>query len=211
MHDLLRRLPPVIATTVVRVVGSARMTTAVSVVATTIATTIAIAIATAPLATPAIAADASKVLHIAFPVAATGFDPVKVSDLYSSTVIEAIFERLYTYDYLARPVKIVPLTADGMPEVSDGGRTWIIHLKHGIYFARDPAFAGKPRELTAQDYVYSFERHADPANRAPWAFLVQDRFVGLDEQAQAAAKSGKFDYDAVVPGIVALDKYTLRF
>ena len=49
------------------------------------------------------AADPSKVYRIAFPVAETGFDPARVSDLYSNTVNEAIFERLLTYDYLARP------------------------------------------------------------------------------------------------------------
>jgi ABC-type transport system substrate-binding protein len=159
----------------------------------------------------AIAADPNKVLRIAFPAAETGFDPARVSDLYSSTVLEAIFDRLYTYDYLARPAKIVPQAADGMPEVSDGGTTYLIHLKHGIFFTPDPAFGGKPRELTAQDYVYSFERFADPANRSPWAFLVQDRFEGLDHLAAEAKKSGKFDYDAPIPGIVALDRYTLRF
>ena len=157
-----------------------------------------------------LAADPAKVLHIAFPAAETGFDPVRVSDLYSAVVIEAIFDPLYTYDYLARPAKIVPNTAEGMPEVSDGGRTYLIHLKHGIQFTPDPAFGGKPRELTAEDYVYTFKRFADPANRSPWAFLIDDRFEGLDRQAEAAKKTGKFDYDATVPGIVALDKYTLR-
>ncbi|HMA31907.1 MAG TPA: ABC transporter substrate-binding protein [Casimicrobiaceae bacterium] len=163
------------------------------------------------VAATAVAADPNKVLRIAFPAAETGFDPARVSDLYSSTVLEAIFDRLYTYDYLARPAKIVPQAADGMPEVSDGGTTYLIHLKHGIFFTPDPAFGGKPRELTAQDYVYSFERFADPANRSPWAFLVQDRFEGLDRLAAEAKKTGKFDYDATIPGIVALDRYTLRF
>ncbi|MGE5090240.1 MAG: ABC transporter substrate-binding protein [Candidatus Levyibacteriota bacterium] len=158
-----------------------------------------------------LAADPAKVLHIAFPVAETGFDPARVSDLYSAVVIEAIFDPLYTYDYLARPAKIVPNTADGMPEVSDGGRSYLIHLKHGVLFSPDPAFGGKPRELTAEDYVYAFKRFADPANRSPWAFLVEDRFVGLDRLIEEAKKSGKFDYDAPLPGIVALDKYTLRF
>ena len=39
----------------------------------------------------------------------------------------------------------------------------------------------------------------------------QGKIVGLDEQTEAAKKSGKFDYDATIPGLVALDKYTLRF
>jgi len=163
------------------------------------------------VAVSALGADPSKLLRIAFPVAETGFDPVRVSDLYSNTVNEAIFERLLTYDYLARPAKIVPLTAEALPEISDGGRTYLLHLRRGIYFTPDPAFKGQPRELVAEDYVYTFKRFADPKNRSPWSFMIDGRIEGLDEQVEAAKKSGKFDYDATIPGLIALDKYTLRF
>jgi ABC-type transport system substrate-binding protein len=163
------------------------------------------------IAVSASAVDPGKVLRIAFPVAETGFDPVRVSDLYSNIVNEAIFERLLTYDYLARPAKVIPMTAEAMPEVSDGGRTYVLHLRRGIYFAPDPVFKGKRRELTAEDYVYSFKRFADPANRAPYGFMIQGRIEGLDEAIEEAKKTGKFDYDATIPGMVALDKYTLRF
>ena len=163
------------------------------------------------MAASAIAADPGKVLRIAFPVAETGFDPVRVSDLYSNTVNEAIFERLLTYDYLARPAKIVPLTAEAMPEVSDGGRTYVFRLRRGIFFTPDPAFKGQRRELTAEDYVYTFKRFADPKNRSPWAFMLEGHIEGLDEQIEAAKKTGKFDYQATIPGMIALDKYTLRF
>src|SRR6476646_10514183 len=95
------------------------------------------------IAASAAAADPAKLLRIAFPVAETGFDPVRVSDLYSNVVNEAIFERLLTYDYLARPAKLVPQTAESMPEVSDGGRTYVLHLKRGIDFAPDPVFKGR--------------------------------------------------------------------
>ena len=37
----------------------------------------------------AIAADMAKTLHITFQVAETGFDPVKIHDYYSGTVVEA--------------------------------------------------------------------------------------------------------------------------
>jgi len=163
------------------------------------------------LAAFAHAADPAKVIRISFPAAETGFDPVRVSDLYSNTVTEAIFERLLTYDYLARPAKLVPMIAETMPEVSDNGRTYLIHLRRGIYFTPDAAFKGKPRELVAEDYVYTFKRFADPKNRSPWAFMVEGHIEGLDEQIEAAKKSGKFDYDAAIPGMIALDKYTLRF
>ena len=163
------------------------------------------------IAASAVAADPAKVLRISFPVAETGFDPVRVSDLYSNTVTEAIFERLLTYDYLALPARLVPMTAEALPEIADGGRTYVLHLRRGIYFTPDPAFKGKRRELTAEDYVYTFKRMADPKNRSPWAFMVEGRIEGLDAQIEAAKKSGKFDYDATIPGLIALDKYTLRF
>ena len=176
-----------------------------------IAGRLASGLATLLIAASACAADPAKVLRISFPVAETGFDPVRVSDLYSNVVNEAIFERLLTYDYLARPAKLVPMTAEALPEVSDGGRTYVLHLKRGIYFAPDPAFKGKPRELTAEDYVYSFKRFVDPKNRAPYGFMIQGKIEGLDALTEAAKKTGKFDYDATVPGLIALDKYTLRF
>jgi ABC-type transport system substrate-binding protein len=112
---------------------------------------LATALVTLLIAASATAADPAKILRVSFPAAETGFDPVRVSDLYSNIVNEAIFERLLTYDYLARPAKLVPMTAESMPEVSDGGRTYIVHLKRGIYFAPDPAFKGQRRELTAED------------------------------------------------------------
>jgi len=157
------------------------------------------------------AADPNKVLRIAFPTQETGFDPVRVSDLYSATINEAIFERLLTYDYLARPAKVVPMIAETMPEVTDNGKTYLFKIRRGIYFTPDPAFKGVKRELTAEDFVYTFKRHADPVNRSPWYFMVEGKIEGLDELTEAAKKSGKFNYNAVVPGAVALDKYTLRF
>jgi ABC-type transport system substrate-binding protein len=119
------------------------------------------------------AADPAKVLRVAFQAAETGFDPAKVSDYYSGTVIEAIFERLLTYDYLARPAQHVPGTAVAMPRITDGGRTYTLQVRRGIYFADDPAFKGARRELTALDYAYSLRRFSDPKVRSPYAFLFE--------------------------------------
>src|SRR6185369_7018533 len=78
---------------------------------------------------------APKVLRYAFEVAETSIDPAKVGDLYSRTLTPHIFEALYTYDHLARPARIRPLTAAAMPEVSADFRVWTIKVKPGIYFA----------------------------------------------------------------------------
>jgi peptide/nickel transport system substrate-binding protein len=119
------------------------------------------------------AADPSKILRVTFQAAETGFDPVKVSDYYSGTVIEAIFDPLLTYDYRARPATLVPNTAVSLPEITDQGRTYRIRVRPGIYFADDPAFKGRKRELTAADYAYSLGRFLEPKNHSPYAFLYE--------------------------------------
>src|SRR5687767_9061482 len=67
-----------------------------------------------------------KVLRYAFSVAETGFDPAQVTDLYSRIVTNHVFEGLYHWDPLAKPLKVKPLTAAGMPEVSADYRTWTV-------------------------------------------------------------------------------------
>jgi ABC-type transport system substrate-binding protein len=168
----------------------------------------------AALAMGGAVADApKKVLRYAFEVAETSLDPVKVNDLYSRILTPHLYEGLYRYDHLARPIKVKPLTADGMPVASPDFRVWTIKVQPGIYFADDPAFKGKKRELVAQDYVYSFKRFADPANKSPaWSGLETERLVGLNELRQAALDAKKpFDYDREIDGVRALDRYTLRF
>jgi ABC-type transport system substrate-binding protein len=156
------------------------------------------------------AADMTKTLRVAFPIAETGFDPQAAYDSYSFAVIGGIFDPLFVYDYFARPARMVPNTAAALPEVTDGGRTYTIRLRPGIRFATDPAFKGKPRELTAEDYVYSFKRIFDPKVRSYWLYLFEGNLVGLDEALAAARKSGAWDYDAKLEGLRTLDRYTLQ-
>ena len=134
-------------------------------------------------------ADPNKVLRYVFPVAETGFDPAGTHDLYSAHVHNSIFEGLYTYDYLASPAKLVPRTAVALPQVSADGLTYTIKVQKGIYFAKDPAFNGKARELTAQDYVYSYKRLLDPSLRSPNSWLLDAKVVGMDKVLEDAKKT----------------------
>src|ERR1700682_4949284 len=93
----------------------------------------------------ALAADMSKVLHWEFRAAETGFDPGRVTDYYSNTVIEAVFDPLLTYDYRARPSRRVPEAVEAMPQVSDNGKTYLFRIRKGAYFSPDPAFKGVKR------------------------------------------------------------------
>nr|WP_279052600.1 ABC transporter substrate-binding protein [Acinetobacter tandoii] len=154
-------------------------------------------------------ADPHKVLRYVFPVAETGFDPAGVHDLYSAHVNGSIFETLFTYDYLASPAKLIPRTAAALPEVSADGLTYTIRIQKGIYFAADPVFKGKKRELTSADYVYTFKRLLDPNLRSPNSWLLDGRILGMDAVLKQAAKTGKFNYDQPVAGLQTPDRYTL--
>src|SRR6266851_4258243 len=107
------------------------------------------------------AADPNKVLRLA-QGDVDSLDPQQWGDYFSGWVGAAIFEGLYEWDYFASPARLSPNTAAALPKIGDEGRTWTIQLKPGIHFTDDPAFGGKARELTAQDYVYSFKRLLDP-------------------------------------------------
>ena len=170
----------------------------------------AFAAALAAVSFSAGAADSAKVLRTAFQIAESSFDPVLAWDAASNSVVEHISESMLEYEYLARPVKLAPLTLERMPEVSNNGATYLCRVRKGIFFAADPAFKGKPRELTAGDYAYSMKRLLDPALKSPWTWLMEGKLVGGDELLAAAKKTGKLDYDAPVAGLEIVDRYTLR-
>jgi ABC-type transport system substrate-binding protein len=154
-----------------------------------------------------------KVLRYAFEIAETGFDPAQISDVYSRIATENIFDALYAYDYLARPVKVRPNVALGMPVISDDFRTYTIKIKPGIYFADDPAFGDKKRELTAQDFVYSYKRIFDPGTKSQsYPELEEAKLLEMEGLRREAERPGaRFNYDKEVAGIHALDRYTIQF
>ena len=156
------------------------------------------------------AAVPNQTLRVAVSAAETSFDPAFAFDDISVVVIDSIIEAMLDYDYLARPVKLVPRTLETMPAVEDGGKIYICKVRKGILFAPDPAFKGKLRELTAEDYAYGLKRILDPAVKSPWLWMLEGKIVGADEARAKAATTGKFDYDAVIAGLEVADRYTLK-
>ena len=151
------------------------------------------------------AADPSKVLRVSSHDIAS-LDPQQGTDLYSTRVATEIFEALYQFDYLAEPAKVISNTAEALPVITEGGKTWTIKLRHGVLFADAPAFKGKPRELLAEDYVYSIKRSIDPHLLTGGDPALTDLIEGARPIVDAARKPGaKFNYDAPISGLRALD------
>ncbi|MEQ1596475.1 MAG: ABC transporter substrate-binding protein [Casimicrobium sp.] len=161
-------------------------------------------------ALPVQATDMNKTVRVAFQVDVTGFDPQATNDLYSAHVNNALFGNLFEFDYYVRPVRLRGMLAESLPEISSDGLVWKIRLRKGLYFADDPVFKGKKREVIAQDLVYSWKRMLDPKIISPNLWHIEGKVVGMDEVVADAKKTGKFDYDRPVAGLKALDRYTVQ-
>jgi ABC-type transport system substrate-binding protein len=158
------------------------------------------------------AAPALKVVRLALSNRENNLDPAQVSDVISTTLVASLFDAPLTYDPLARPAKLKPNTATSLPEISDNYTRFVFRIRPGIFFPDHPAFKGQPRELVAEDYVYSIKRYYDPASRSPTLFHYENAgLLGLSElRKKAIAEKKPFDYDTPVEGLRTLDRYSFE-
>jgi ABC-type transport system substrate-binding protein len=153
------------------------------------------------------ASPSQKTLCISVAPSNSGIDPAQHGDSLSLQLQEALFDRLLTYDYLARPAKLVPLAAIAMPLVSNAGKTFTFKLRKGIWFTSQ---TGKLRELVAEDVAYSIKRHANPANKSPSRDLFVGKIVGLEQLETRHRTQGNLGLDVNVAGLEIRDRYTIR-
>ena len=89
------------------------------------------------------------------------FDPQLGEDTVSTRVANDLFEGLTSFDKQNRPIA-------GMAErwdISPDGKTYIFHLRKGLKFSD-----GTP--ITAKDFVFTYQRLADPKTASPYNFLI---------------------------------------
>ena len=117
-------------------------------------------------------------------------DPAFVSDIYSRTVVTQISKGLVQFDTHLNPI---PAIAEFW-ESSRDGRIWTFSLRQGVQFHHG-------REVTAQDFVYSFTRLLSPKALGPVTDFLR-RVQGAEEFIQGKATS--------VHGLKAIDRYTIQ-
>lgn len=158
-----------------------------------------------------------KVIHLAMRAKIGSLDPVRSSTQYAGLAQAQMYETLYTYKYLVRPLEITPLLATDMPEISEDGSTYTVRLRRGVKFHDNKCFEatdGKGREMVAKDVEYSLKRMADKDLRPGGWWIYADRIKGFDafQKRMQARKAGEtFDWDAKVEGIEVVDSHTVRF
>lgn len=151
-----------------------------------------------------------KILYVQSRELVRSLDPVLANDIYSQRMVLQIYEGLLHFHYLKRPLTLEPLLAEAMPTISSDGKVIVFKIKKGVRFQDDAAFPhGKGREITAEDFIYSWKRLADPANKSENYWVFRDKIVGYDEWRESIAQ-GKADYSTPIEGLQALDPHTLK-
>lgn len=99
-------------------------------------------------------------------------DPQLNTSVDGAALAANSFAGLYTYDP-EDPSKVIPALADGDPEMSADGVNYTIHMKDGLKWSDGSV-------LNANDFVYSWNRAADPATAADYSYLF-DIFARKDD------------------------------
>lgn len=143
-----------------------------------------------------------------------GLDPLSASTTYSHRAVSNLYEGLLQYNYLKRPYQVEPQLAVAMPTISEDELTYTFQIKKGVLFHDDACFpGGKGREVTAEDFVYSWKRIADFKNVSEGWWIFDGKIAGLNEfreYTKTVKGDAKVDYSKPVPGLTTPDKYTLR-
>lgn len=135
-------------------------------------------------------------------------DPAHGSDTSVNSAMSLLFQPLLEYDYSARPYKLIPGAAMEVPAPEADGKTYIFRLREA-YYAPDPCFKGVRRRVTANDFVYGWKRLADRKVGGSGEWLIGN-IKGMTAFAEASSESAETDYAREVPGLRALDDFTLR-
>ena len=119
------------------------------------------------------AADSSlKVLHVQVGPSPETIDPALNSAVDGGNMLIHAFEGLVKFD---RDNNIVAGVAEKW-ETSDDGLTWTFHLRPDLKWSDGSS-------LTADDFVYSWRRVADPVTAAPYGYDLLSVVKGYDEAA----------------------------
>ena len=156
-----------------------------------------------------------KTTFRALPDEPRSLDPHVSYDVIGTAVLALVYEGLLEYHpFKSDPYELRPCVATAMPERvnnPDGTVTYTFHLKKGVLFHDDPCFpGGRGREMTADDFVFSFKRIADPKSECPVSSVFQANVVGMAEAYDVARKAERFDYNAALPGAKAVDAHTFQ-
>ncbi len=119
----------------------------------------------------------------------TTLDPALITDKQGGEISAKIYNGLVRFN---ENLELVPDLARSW-RLSEDNRTYVFSLRRGVTFSNG-------REVTAEDFRYSFERVLAPKTKAPITWVL-DKIEGSVDYQKGLAKN--------VAGIRVIDRYTL--
>ena len=148
----------------------------------------------APADTAAAASDGDKVLNVMVEVEVESLDPQVATDGTSFEVIANYTDGLTQMD---ADGAAIPAIAESW-DVSEDGTVYTFHLREDANWSN-----GEP--VTANDFVFAWQRAADPALASEYSYMLSD--IGQIKNA-AAIIAGEMDKSEL--GVKAIDDKTLE-
>jgi oligopeptide transport system substrate-binding protein len=116
-----------------------------------------------------------KILYSSFLDAPRTLDPATAYTTNAHAVTGAVYDTLLKYQFLKRPLELMPGIAVAMPErteLGDGRTRYRFDLRQGMLYADDDCFEAvtpgmRTREIVAADIAFQLMRLADPDVASP--------------------------------------------
>ncbi|MEP6756833.1 MAG: peptide ABC transporter substrate-binding protein, partial [Chthonomonadales bacterium] len=119
-----------------------------------------------------------NVLRYAIRLDPPSLDPAILQDVYTSELVQNVYEGLTTIDENNKPV---PCLAEKW-DISPNGMTYTFHLRQGVKFTNGDPF-------TAEDVKYSLERVLLPETKSPTGPNYLAGVVGVKEMVAGTSKT----------------------
>lgn len=133
--------------------------------------------------------------------------PLNITETVSHRIANQVYEGLVKLSQA--DLSIIPCLAEKWERNADATQ-WTFHIRKGVKFHDDPCFSdGSGREVTANDFKYSFEMlcTSSPENQQ-FGNTFKDRVAGADEYYQSTID--KKALPGGVSGVKVIDDYTLQ-
>ncbi len=133
--------------------------------------------------------------------------PLNITETTSDHIAKQVYEGLVKLSQ--EDLTVLPSLAEKW-EKNEDATIWTFHIRKGVKFQNDSCFAkGKGRELTANDFKYSFEQlcTSSPQNQQ-FGNTFNERVVGANEYYESTID--KKPLKEGVSGIKVIDDYTLQ-
>tara|TARA_B100001113_G_scaffold204316_1_gene167562 strand:- start:2780 stop:4393 length:1614 start_codon:yes stop_codon:yes gene_type:complete len=104
-------------------------------------------------------------------------DPAFAKDVANIWVVNQLFNGLVEMD---QELRVIPSIAESW-KISNDGKKYTFFLKNNIKFHEHPKLTN--RNVTAEDFVYSFDRLLDPALASPggWVFNKVENYTAIND------------------------------